>query len=444
MPHTANSVPADFGEMLRAYRRASFRLREVFHGPTEGLDISFKLTAEMGGPTTSAFAAGDRVHRHAALLRPFMQAGSHIELRAVWARIESLERADETVSARIAEAFEQADHLSMALQVDGREMTARDVYHAYAEGRYFADDRAAKALLDAMSWGPMAAFVEMLFHEACASYTSLVFELLPIVLDADEATRGSAEESSTALARCIYCRTTDGDFGPEEHVIPESLIGDGLVINGMVCRRCNNRLSPLDQALIDFDPLALLRTMYLPLTKKGKFPKAMLGDTIVEKTAPRHLRMTSKNDRPPTDFERQPDGTVRLHEHFEMRNPDPILLARALFKIALGLVAHDAGGEAALDPRYDPARAFILDGTPISTYLVMPASSKPSPEVSTWWQPLDGATAVLLNLFGLHFAFGLEPAQLEVRPDLPRESVLAFWLGPKDREPPTSQEIAQP
>jgi len=30
--------------------------------------------------------------------------------------------------------------------------------------------------------------------------------------------------------QCIYCRTHDGDFGPEEHVIPESLGGDAIIL----------------------------------------------------------------------------------------------------------------------------------------------------------------------------------------------------------------------
>ncbi|MGK2852272.1 MAG: hypothetical protein ACSLFN_15380 [Candidatus Limnocylindrales bacterium] len=396
-----------------------------------------------GSSTASTFTAGDRVHRHAALLRPFMQIGSKVELRAVWARIRSLGLADEAVAARITQAFERADRLSMGLQVDGRDITARDVYDAYANGKYFGDDPEAKAILESMSWGPMSAFVEMLFHEACGSYTSLVFDLLPIVREAEGAGRGTGEDEEAPAATCIYCRTTAGDFGPEEHVIPESLVGDGLVIKGMVCGDCNNRLSALDQALIDFEPLALLRTMYLPLTKKGKFPRATLGDITIEKTAPRHLRMTVGQDRPPTDFDRQPDGTVRFQEHFEMRNRDPIVLARALFKIGLGLVAHDAGADVALDSRYDAARAFILNGKPIATHLLMPTTSKPSPVVRTWWQPFDGATAVILDLFGLIFAFGLEPAPLELPPGLPRESVLIFWLGPEGHDPLASASTQQ-
>ena len=258
--------------VVRAYKRAAARIRAVRVGPPTGLNLSFNLSAKADGSTTTSFTAGDRVPRYAALLRPFMRVGSEIELRSVWSALRSSELVDDAVQTSVNEAFDRADRLSMHLVVNERQLSARDIYTAYGEeGEYFGDDEEAKSRLEALNVGPLANLVPMLFHEACGNYGQLVFELLAVVRDCERKLPAALAADG---ARCIYCRTTEGDFGPEEHVIPESLGGDGLVITNSVCRDCNIVLSRLDQQLIEFEPLALLRTVYLPFTKKGQFPVA--------------------------------------------------------------------------------------------------------------------------------------------------------------------------
>jgi hypothetical protein len=125
-------------ETFRAYRRSTLRLREVFQGTTDGLALTFKLSAA-AGETTASFVGGDRIHRHAALLRPFMKPGSPIELRGVWTRIRAAGLVTATAEASVEEAFVRADRLSMALAVNDRVMTARDIYDVYGEGQYFGE-----------------------------------------------------------------------------------------------------------------------------------------------------------------------------------------------------------------------------------------------------------------------------------------------------------------
>jgi hypothetical protein len=126
----------------------------------------------------------------------------------------------------------------------------------------------------------------------------------------------------------------------------------------------------------------------------------------------------------------QDDGSVRFSVTGTGRKPwDPILLGRALYKIALGLVAHDAGPEAALDPRYDPARAFVVSGQPIGTHLMMVSAAKPSGQIRTWWLPSDSTTIVALDFFGLQFGLSLEPAPAKPPDELEGVTLLSFWLG---------------
>jgi hypothetical protein len=280
--------------------------------------------------------------------------------------------------------------------------------------------------------------IPMLFHSASVSYTQLVFVILDVIRDYERSHTQRPEPPVDG--RCIYCLRTDGDLGPEEHVIPESLGGDEIVLTGCVCASCNNGLSALDAVLLDFEPIAMLRTIHGPMTKKGRFPWVSLRDLDIEKTAPRHIKVTEKSGRRVTTREDLPDGTVRLSMQMTGRKPfDPVLLARALYKIGLGLVAHDAGTEAALAPRYDLARHFIRGEVSVSSHLLIPTTSKPHRSISTWWQPADEHTNVVLDIFGVVFVFDLDGNEIPLPPEVPAEVISRFWLGA-----PTEEAAAAP
>lgn len=417
-------VGDEFQRKIRAYKRAASMLRDVFESSPEGFALKFEWRGVAGEPSSASFSAGARVFRQAALLRPFMAPTSPIELRSMWHALVATGAVSDETRARIEKSFERSDRLAFSIVLNGRPLSARDIYFAYGEGEFFAGDPRAKELLAQMDVGPMAALVPMLFHYASIGFASLVFEVLDELLSYERGHPSATGDE--APARCIYCGASDRNFGSEEHVLPESLAGDMLVIRE-VCAECNNRLSPFDQALIDFEPVALLRTIYGPLSKKGKFPRAEFQDMTIERTAPRHIRVrTRRGVKAPNPPEPQADGTVRFTISATGRSRfDPIPLARSLFKIGLGLVAHDAGSEAALDTRYAPAREFVLRGTPIGTEMWI-AASKPHARISTWWLPGDYGTGVAIDIFGVLFAFNLEPYPLPAqRP----QGVITFWLG---------------
>jgi hypothetical protein len=437
-------VPADdpqnLSKLVRAYKRAASRLRDVLEGPPEDLALKYELHAERDQPAKARFIAGPQVARHAALLRPFMAPGSQLELRTVWGTLVATGTIEPQVRAAVERGFVGADRLSISVKLNERPLTARDIYFAYGEGQYFAENEEAKRRLSELSAGPMHTLIPMLFHDACARYTQLVFLILDVILDMERAglTAPTVAEGDT---QCIYCLKRDGDFSAEEHVIPESLGGDEIVLSGSVCSTCNNVLSQLDQTLVDFEPIAMLRTMYGPLTKKGRFPSARLGNIDMEKVAPRELRMTPKAKRAVTAPEQLDDGTVRFSIKAKGRKPfDPVPLARALFKVGLGLVAHHAGPEVALESRYDRARAFVLSGEPMPNYLVMSTTGTPCATISTWCNPTDESTVVGLDIFGLRFAFDLAATPFELDLQSQPEGVAVFWLGSSpDDTPGTSK-----
>jgi hypothetical protein len=415
-------------DVIRAYKRAAGRLRTVFDGPVDGLNVTFKMEASRDSDKTSSLRLGDRVHRHAALLRPFMANGSPIELRSVWADLQSDPSFDEGQRDRVNEEFTRAERLSIALNANGRDLTARDIYFAYGEGRYFAANPEAEKQLRVLDFGPTLPFIEMLFHDACSGYSHLVFVLLDLLIVWERDNPVVAQHDPAS--RCIYCLAADADFGPEEHVIPESLVGDQAVLRNGVCASCNNRLSSLDQAVLDFEPIAFLRTVYGPMTKKGKFPKARFRDIDMERTAPRALRVTAKRGRPDPPPEQQPDGTYRFKvEATGRRRFDPVPVARGLFKIALGLLALQQGREVALDGRYNRARAFIRDAEPIDAHLLMSRTGKPHGLIQTTVNPDVPGTPVVIDIYGFIAAFVLEPVPLGAFPEGARDGILSFWLG---------------
>jgi hypothetical protein len=79
-----------------------------------------------------------------------------------------------------------------------------------------------------------------------------------------------------------------------EHVIPESLGNQGLrgkppivLPKGVVCDECNHgKLAILDNALIDFSPISLMRTRYGVSSKRGALPSTKLGNARLRSLSP--------------------------------------------------------------------------------------------------------------------------------------------------------------
>lgn len=426
----ADSMPGEaLRSLVRAYKRRASMVRDVLDAPASDLAVRFQLSASENQPVRSSLTTGRDVPRLVVLVRPFMADDSSLELTAVWSAILATGAVDEQARARIEREFEAVDRLSASFVVDGRARTAREIYRVYAEGEYFTGDPDAKRRLDAMAPGPAAGLLASLFHEICGASARLLLAILDVILGV-ERSGAIPEAAAPSDPQCIYCGTRVGDFRSDEHVIPESLGGDEIVLRDAVCRECNNRLSVLDQVLLDFEPVALLRAVFGPLTKKGKFAQARFRDVDVQKVAPREIVFNEKGSRPSMTWEEAPDGTFKGSMTVTGRRPfDPVLLARALFKVGLGLVAHDAGGDVALGSRYDRARAFIAGSATMPNHLLLAKMAAPGGSITTWWVPSDDATPVVLEIFGVSLVFNLDATALPAIEEFPDELVTRYWLG---------------
>ena len=219
------------------------------------------------------------------------------------------------------------------------------------------------------------------------------------------------ERDSLESPSCIFCRETSGGFESEEHMFPESLIGDAAVLpRGYVCDRCNHgRLGDVDKFLINFGPFALGRVVFGPLTKKGKFPRAEIGDLIIEKTRPGHVELRRRDGSAPFQkLERCADGEWQV-EFSAGGKPNWRRVARGIAKIALEFVAFHKGHEYACHPDFDAARRFILEGAAHRSYLCVRtrgAKMKQGASVAGWAGEL-----IEIVIFGVHTWVSLREAE---------------------------------
>jgi hypothetical protein len=417
-------------DVFRSFKRRTSRMREGLELLQESASLSFSMRFEKGRNLECLFDETQSLVRFSALLRPFMSSHSPLELRSVWKILSETPGlvADERKET-IESLFVASENLCISFELNGNPVTASALYFAYAEGAFFDEDPKARELLCQLSFGPMQQMVLFLFHSACVNYAKLTFAILDVIL-AIEKNHIEFMTTRSSDPQCIYCLKRSGDFGPEEHVIPEAFGVDELVIRDSVCQVCNNQLSILDQYLAEFEPLAWRRVFCVPLTKKGKFPRAEFRDFVLEKTKPRVIRITNKTKKDALTRDNLPDGSFKLSLNFNTRRPVDILrLARALFKIGLGLVSYDRGIEFACDKRFDPERRFIRGEGAMPNHLVISMIADPTLSIGTFWQSLESATPVGVEIFGVSFAFNLEPTPYGIRDEAPPDVFQSFWLG---------------
>ena len=215
---------------------------------------------------------------------------------------------------------------------------------------------------------------------------------------------------------CLYCKKTEGDFTSVEHIVPQCLGNDELILpKGVVCDSCNNGvLANLDSFLADF--LALHRVYFRIPTKAGKIPIARFANMTISPTdtgiyVDLDHRRFIKEGRP------KADGSIEFS--LKIRGPRMTRtrcqkLARAFYKIALGVIYLDVDDHK-LDPRserFNEVREIIQGEKDFSGYIII-LGEKPDNKSNMQYQCFnlpDGTELILfhLNFFGMKFMFDFE------------------------------------
>jgi hypothetical protein len=417
----ANDQPSTQREALRRLR--SFKRYCRWAG-----DALRQLKAGGGVSLRSSYASGEMrseiivpreeaATRFSVVMRHFLDPSDPLNIRTMvaWLRARygdsAISAAD---SADIERLLDQVDEGQIGIQVNGLQLRTEKVYELMANGAFFGAEERSKSFVESLQQVPI---VGALFWFQFYTYAQDCYVVVSRLLDsaqlAEEAERARSPINEPRLSpQCIYCLSTRGSFGSEEHVFPEGLGNDEIVLpRGYVCDKCNNGpLSALDDALLQFGPIALLRVLYVPHGKGGKLPKAKFKNVNVTKAMPTHIVLKSAPGTGDVISERRElaDGWHSFKLNLTDDRHDPVRLGRALFKVALGLVALDHGPAAVMASRYEAARLFVLGRRSFANNLVVFTEARPEQVVIAQNWLAERGTAVVMSIFGVRFIFNLE------------------------------------
>jgi len=366
------------------------------------------LHTEMNTP------AHDQTVRLVALMRRFLNSNNDLHYRKIWTYL--LDSFSDLIPNEVVEEInkriERMRIGQMQFKVNDKILTSEGIYNLISEGGYFDDSRAFHQKLDQLANIPI---VKGIFWHQFFAYTLDGFYLVSMLFDAVKLIEKSQEYKlfkRNSLNYCIYCLKRSASFNSEEHIIPESLGNEELILpRGYVCDRCNNGvLSRLDNFLLDFEPISFLRVIYSPYTKAGKLPTASYQNISIKKTHPRNIVLTAKDKSGwIKNLKEMDDGQVSFSIKIRGRKFNPKVIGRTLYKIALGMVAYDQGAEVARDPKFDMARAFILKGENFPNNLLILRKGEPKPEITVEHQDIPDGTPFLIDIFGVLFLLNLQP-----------------------------------
>jgi len=214
--------------------------------------------------------------------------------------------------------------------------------------------------------------------------------------------------------KCIYCLQTTGNFKSKEHIFPESLGNKDLILQrGYVCDRCNNGvLAVLDNALMKFEPIAFLQVLLVPHTKAGNLPRANFQNMNLKRTSRTNIDIVPK-EKSGEIQNKKPMGDDWYSFSLNMRGK-PVtqksirMLGRALFKIALGIVALSQGREQACSTKYDSARRFILGESEFNNNFFIKLNGVPHASGKITYRDFEAGTIVAIDIMGVTFLLNLE------------------------------------
>jgi hypothetical protein len=235
--------------------------------------------------------------------------------------------------------------------------------------------------------------------------------------------------------KCIYCLQTTGDFKSEEHIFPESLGNKDLILpRGYVCDKCNNGvLAQLDNILIKFEPIAFLQVQLVPYTKDGSLPKANFQNMRMERTSPTYIKISAKEKS--GEIQNKTSMSDDWYSFTLNMRGKPVtqksirMLGRALFKIALGIVALSQDREQARHTKYDDARKFILGESNFNNNFFIKIDGRHHSGGRITYKDFEEGTMVAIDIMGIIFLLNLEEKPtLEFNENIKPEDYIIYSL----------------
>jgi hypothetical protein len=361
--------------------------------------------------------------RFVVLMRRFLAPASDLYYGKIWSTlsIEFSQEIPQTLREKVESGIEKLRNGQLPITIDDKIFSAENIYQIVSEGGFFDNQEKVREYLNEFTKMPL---VGPLFWFQFYSYTLNAFALMSVlfqvILTVEKSDKYSAiyGEKISIEPKCIYCLSTTANFKSEEHIFPESLGNDELVLpKGYVCDRCNNGIiARLDNALIKFDPIAFLWVQLVPHTKDGSLPKANFQNMSMERTSPTHIKISVK-DKTGGIKNKTPMGDDWYSFSLNVRGK-PVtqksikMLGRALFKIALGIVALSQGREQACSIKYNPARKFILGESNFNNNFFIKLKGEPHIGGQISYRDFQECTMVAIDIMGILFLLNLEEKPL--------------------------------
>ncbi len=444
---------------LKAFKNHYYMVRNAY-SKLEGSSFSFNL--HMQGDqlqVENTFPNEEDVIHFFTLMRRFLDSRDSLFYAKIWeilkehfGEIVTPEHIHqyETLLESIQQGIIPIHYENREGNADGQErildsidITAEMFYHLYSEGEFFN-----KANLDARAFFQYLERVPFVrpmlmtgLHRYHADFFHIISVFMGFILAAqrNDLYRQQFFEGNQEDNLCIFCKSTTNEFSSEEHIIPETLGNHDLVLPpGYVCNKCNNEmLARLDNALMAYPPIAIQRIYYTPYNKDGKRPSGQFGDMTITKTRPLHLHVQTKDETSEAFniIENMADGSVRFRLNYKFKYQlDAKLLARAIYKIGLEMVALTEGRDAACSDKYDQARAFVLKGEGFPNNLLMSYHEVQPPFATGIEVTLSDGTYIVVKLYGVIFIINLEPTPvLELGEPLRELGIECFPLHKKPK-----------
>lgn len=435
MTHTAITT-------LRAFKRHYNRVKSVMEElGSEKPSFSIQAKNENDGHIVSIKTPGESwTIRFVLLMHRFLNPNDVLYIRHIRNQIRS-EFGNELTADQFKEIDIKISRLSIGLagvmdMNSGRPVAGSDVYKLLADGVLFGerDDYANRALKLAQGRALGGIFLWYEFYEYNLEGYKIVSAIIDLILQLEHSNRyqGLHQDSLPHTPRCIYCLSPEGPFQTEDHPIPETMGNYDMVLpKGMVCDACNHDLlSKLDSALIDSgSPLASLRILFVPYTKKGKFLETRFQNIHIARTGPKNIHLSIQHKKGAFKFHRDAkSGKNLLTLHPVGKKFNPRLFGRALYRIALGIVALEDGHDIACSKDFDTARLFIQGKMDFANNFLMRMKAEPRPLTLAYRLKGEG-TQMILDLYGSIFILNLQETPILVLTEsLKQEGFMSFPL----------------
>jgi len=406
-----NELKRLFKQLKRQYHKAKKvyeDLREIgsfgleIKGNQNELKISCRIPDE------------EKTVQFVVLMRPLLDVSSPIYYKKIWLLIKN--NFPEIVTSKVKTEFEieiaQIDNGYFPINYNGSALTNEHMYQVISNGDYFDQLEKDKKFLENLKSSPLGKETSELFLFGFYSYNEGSLLLLSSLFSLIQRIEQTFDKLVNVYEdmQCIFCLTKTGPFTSEEHIIPENLGNTDLILPiGLVCDKCNNSvLSPLDQSLMEYLPIALLRVNFVQHGKDGKLTKANFANAEVRRTKPNHILFKNKiGQQSITEIQKLEDGFTKIS--FKINGKNNIkLVSRALYKIALEIVALDMGFGYASSSQFDAARNFVVKkGVGFSNNLLIMKNCQPQPGCKIEFNPNLGFIFSII-LFGIEFILNLE------------------------------------